>query len=325
MTTVALVNPTTLLGKELRETLERRRDLWTDIRLLSGDQEEIGTLTEVGGAAAIVSQADVDDLAAARLVFFCGSRESSLPLLAELPAAATAIILAPDATVDDGLPLVAGVNLDEALAGAEPGRPLLSPHPGALLLAHLLHPLRPFGVEEAVATLIQPVSMYPEAALDELYSQARRIIALTGQEPARLLPGQLAFNLLPSHLPGAHLTAEVAAILDEPGLTPAVEVVQGAVFHSFTAVLYVRCGEKVEPEDLRQALADHPHNRLADDPELLGPIAAAASEEVIVGAVRREAPRGGRPGGFWIWSVMDNLTRGGALNALAIADRVLGR
>ena len=203
MTTVALVNPTTLLGKELRETLERRRDLWTDIRLLSGDEEEIGTLTEIGGAAAIVSQADVDDLAAARLVFFCGSREASLPLLAELPAAATAIVLAPDATVDDGVPLVAGVNLDDALAGAEPGRPLLSPHPGALLLAHLLHPLRRFGLEEAVATLIQPVSMYGEAALDELYSQARRIIALTGQEPAEVLPGQLAFNLFPSHLPGA--------------------------------------------------------------------------------------------------------------------------
>ena len=142
MTTVALVNPTTLLGKELRENLERRRDLWTDIRLLSGEEEEIGTLTEIGGAAAIVSRADLDDLAAARLVFFCGSRESSLPLLAELLAAATAIVLAADATSEDGVPLVAGVNLDDGLVGAEPGRPLLSPHPGALMLVYLLHPLR---------------------------------------------------------------------------------------------------------------------------------------------------------------------------------------
>ena len=27
-------------------------------------------------------------------------------------------------------------------------------------------------------------------------------------------------------------------------------------------------------------------------------------------------------GGFWLWAVMDNLTRGGALNAIEIAEMV---
>jgi aspartate-semialdehyde dehydrogenase len=324
VTTLALVNPTTLVGKELREALQRRRELWTEIRLVSGADDEVGTLTELGGAAAIVARAEDAELTGARLVFFCGDREATLPLLAALPAGATAILLGADATPDDGLLLVAGVNLD-TLAGAASDRPLLSPHPGAVLLAHLLHPLRRFGVEEAVATLVQPVSMYGEPALDELYAQARRVIALAGQEPAEVLPGQLAFNAFPSHLPGGHVGAEVAAVLGEPALTPAVELFQGSIFHSFTAALYVRCRQEAQPEELREALGDHPFNRLADDAELLGPVDAAASDEVIVGTVRREPPRDGRPAGTWIWAVMDNLTRGGALNALAIAEHVLGR
>lgn len=324
MTTFALVSPTTLVGKELRDVLQRRRELWTDVRLVSGDDDEVGTLTELGGAVAIVARAEDTELAGARLVFFCGGREVTLPLLATLPAGATAILLGADFGPDDGLPLVAGVNLD-TVGGTAPDRPLLSPHPGAVLLAHLLHPLRRFGVEEAVATLIQPVSMYGEPALDELYAQTRRVIALAGQEPAEVLPAQLAFNALPSHLAGAHVGAEVAAVLGEPALTPAVEIVQGSIFHSFTAALYLRCGEAAEPEALREALGDHPFNRLAEDAELLGPVDAAASDDVIVGAVRREPPRDGRTAGFWIWAVMDNLTRGGALNALAIAEHVLGR
>jgi aspartate-semialdehyde dehydrogenase len=320
MTAVVLVNPTTLVGKELREELERRRELWSELRLVSRDDEEVGTLTEIAGAAAMVGRAEAADLDGAGLVFFCGDREASLPLLAAVPAGAVAVVLAADATVDDGLPLVAGINL-EALDGAPPGRPLLSPHPGAILLAHLLHPLREFGLEEAVATLVQPASMYGTPGLDELYAQARRIIAIAGQEPAEVLPGQLAFNLFPSHLPGGHLGAEVAAVLGEGGVEPAVEVVQGAVFHSFAAALYVRCRARPEAEELRQALGEHPWNRLAEDAELLGPVDAAASAEVVVGPVRGEAA--GR--GFWIWGVMDNLTRGGALNALQIAERALGR
>lgn len=320
MTVTVLVNPTSLIGKELREVLEGRRELWTELRLVSGDEEEIGTLTEVAGMAAVVSRADASNLAAADLLFFCGDREASMPLLTEVPAGAIAIVLAADATPADGQPVVAGVNLD-TVEGTAPDRALLSPHPGAVLLAHLLYPLRTFGLEEAVATLIQPVSMYNEAALDELYGQARRVIAIAGREEPVILPGQLAFNVFPSHLPGGHLATEVAAVLGDGGLEPAIGIFQGAIFHSFAAALFVRLRERPEPEEVRQVLGEHRYNRLAEEGDLLGPVDAAASGEVIVGAVRRE----GTGAGYWIWSVMDNLTRGGALNAVQIAERALGR
>ena len=57
-----------------------------------------------------------------------------------------------------------------------------------------------------------------------------------------------------------------------------------------------------------------------DGPEP-GPVDAAAREEVVVGSVRPDA---GAPGGYWIWAVMDNLTRGGALNAVEVAEPSAG-
>ena len=49
------------------------------------------------------------------------------------------------------------------------------------------------------------------------------------------------------------------------------------------------------------------------------PIDAAAQEEVLVGSVRADPDY---PGGYWIWAVLDNLVRGGALNAVEVAELV---
>ena len=50
-------------------------------------------------------------------------------------------------------------------------------------------------------------------------------------------------------------------------------------------------------------------------------IDAAARDEVLIRAVE---PDPAVPGGYRLWAVMDNLTCGGALNAVQIAE-VLGR
>jgi len=54
------------------------------------------------------------------------------------------------------------------------------------------------------------------------------------------------------------------------------------------------------------------------DEDPLGPIDAAATDDVLLGHLRSESP-----GSYWLWSVMDNLTRGGASNAIAIAEALL--
>lgn len=314
MSTVALFHPTNLLGKELRETLVNRGPRWMDIRLLSTREDEIGSLTEVAGAAALVQRYEPDSLEGILLAFFCGPIEHNRPILEKLPPETTAVVLSVDAAASDGVPVVAGVNTEAAGLGPV----LLSPHPAVVLLAHLLHPLRDLAPESAVATLIQPASLRDDPGIEELFEQTRQIVAMTQRRPTPVFGAQLSFNLLPTPSPAAPVAAQLQDVLGgSPPVT--LQILQGGVFHGLSASAHVRLGGNPGLQAVRKALAGHPWLEVADKPRHLGPIDAAASDKVILGTVRKD-----EGGGFWLWAVMDNLTRGGALNAVEIAETVVG-
>jgi aspartate-semialdehyde dehydrogenase len=308
VSTVAIVHPTGLLAKEIRETLERRGAGRPEIRLLSSREDEIGSLTEVAGAAAIVQRFAAEGLERVETAFFCGPIAANRPLLADLPAAVTAVVLSTDATVDDGAAAVAGVSVPRPA----PGRPLLSPHPAVVLLAHLLAPLRAYAPEQAVATLVQPASLADDPGLEELFEQTRRIVAMSGRPPKTVFGAQLAFNLLPAATAAEPVVRQLDAVLAGPPVS--LQLLQGGVFHGLAASLYFRLAAGPSLPAVRKALAQSPYLAVADQPRHLGPIDAAAQDKILLGALRQD-----QAGGFWIWAVMDNLTRGGASNALEIA------
>ncbi|HEX3555401.1 MAG TPA: hypothetical protein VIA62_19435 [Thermoanaerobaculia bacterium] len=313
MTAIAILHPTNLLGKELRETIDARHPDWTDVRLMSTREDEIGTLTEVAGAAALVSRYEPEKLQGVDVAFFCGAIDDDRPILAELPAETLGLLLAFDALPEDGQPVVAGVNDDDARGH----RVLVSPHPAAVLLAHVLHPLRVFSPEEAVATVIQPASVRDQAGLEELFEHTRQIVAMTKRTATPVFGTQLAFNVLPAVAPAEAITAQLQAVLaGPPPLT--MQILQGSVFHAVSASLFVRCASNPSVQALRKALSENPVLEAADKPRLLGPVDAATSDKVIFGSIRKDDT-----GGFWLWAVMDNLTRGGALNAVEVAEAVL--
>lgn len=323
MRSTVLVNPTTLLGKEMRDTLGARRSAWSDVRLLSSREDEIGSLSEIGDAAALVARLEPGSFAGVDVAFFCGAIGDTRPLLAELPDETTAIVLSTGATAADGRPVVAGVNDGANVGGGTERKRLLSPHPAVILLAHLLHPLRGLGIEEAAATVIQPASVHDDAGIEELFEQTRQIVAISPKLPSPIFGSQLTFNVLPVPAASDPLREEIRQVLaNEPPVS--LQLLQGGIFHSLAASLYVRCASgPTGPPDvkaLRKALGGNPHLELVRKPGHLGPIDAAAHDKVLVGTIQQEAEA---PGGFWLWAVMDNLTRGGALNALALAESIL--
>lgn len=320
MITLAILHPTGLLADELRGSLARRRELWREILLLSDLEDEIGTLTDIGGAAAMVTPLEEDSLERADVVFFCGPIANTRPLLERLPPGTMAIVLSPDAEADDGRPLVAGVNLEHTpLDAIRLGAAAISPHPATILLAHLLGGLRDFYPTRASATLLQPSSMHDRTGLDEVLEQSRAILSFAADTPRDVFKAQIAFNAIPSLLPAPPIHTQLAAILGDEAPDIACQIVQTSIFHSFGASLLVELDEDPGEVALREALARSPMHELAVDPELLGPIDAANSAEILIGSVTA-AP--GQPGAYWIWAVMDNLTRGGALNAIAILETI---
>ena len=331
MRRVAILGPTTLLGQEVRGLLERRRHVWDDVALIAASEEEAGAVTELAGAAALVAQADAEALAGADLIFACGPVAHDLPLVRERLArpggqAATAILLSPEATADDGVPVVAGLDPGDGAARARPDQVVVSPHPAAIALAYLLAPLAGAGsgltLEGASATVVLPVSLLDRAGLDDLLDQTRAVVAMTGEKRPSSFERQLAFNLYPSPEGSARLAGLVrrAAGLEPP---LAVEALQGAIFHGVSVSLFVRFAADPGVEAVRRALAGQPRLSLSKASlaasKAPGPVEAAARDEVLVGSVR---PDPDHPGGYWLWAVMDNLTRGGALNAVEVAEEL---
>lgn len=311
MTRIAILHPTTLLGREVREMLEDRPHLASDLRLLSTETDEVGTLTGVGGGAAVILQATPAEVAGVDLLFLCGDPDESRGFLKALPPGATAIVLSPHAPTGTGTLVIPGVNPEAAVRGTV----LQSPHPGAVLLAHLLRPLAGLGIVDVSATILQPASIYDHAGLDDLFYQTRGILAMRGGD-SELFGRQLAFNVLPARTEGARLAAQAAQVLElEAPLS--VQLLQGGVFHGMGVSLHLEISG-ADALEVHEALAESPLVEDAEEPELLGPIDAAAHPAILLGSVSQD-----RPGSIWIWAVMDNLTRGGALNAVEIAEGLL--
>jgi len=310
----AVLHPGGLTAKELRGQLDERPDLVREVRLLTTVEEEVGTLTESGGSAAMVQRFAPEAVEDVDILFLCGPAAESRRVLEAVPGA-RAVILSPDAEVRDAPPYVAGVNLPPHEA-VEPV--VLSPQPGAILLAHVLHPLQQLGLRRAEATLLQPVSVFPGEALDQLFEQARNLLTFQPVGESAHWQRQLAFNLLPTDVAGDALREQVEAVLAD-GAAITAQVLQAGVFHSFAGSLHVTLEPDPGLERIREAYAERPGLRWAEE-EPLGPVDAAAAEDVLIGHVRSDRGRGGS---YWLWAVMDNLTRGGASNAIALAEAVL--
>ncbi len=308
---IAIVNPISLLGQELREGLERHGDLWSEVRLLTTDPEAVGTVTEAAGAAALVEAYETDSLRGVDLVFVCDWSSRLEGLLDDRSTETTVVVVAPEQAPAGGVAVVAGINLDLA----EPGGVLISPHPSVVAVAHLTSPLTSFGLQEAVAHVVQPASMKGQEGLDELFEQTRSILSFAEQIPQEVFGGQQAFNLLPLDLSTQELVSQLHSVLGEEQKL-ALKIVQGGVFHSLSANVFARLAQDPGTDGLQDAFDDYPQTDRVSEPDLLGPITAAAREEILVGSVE---PAPGLPGAYWIWGVMDNLTRGGATNALEIA------
>jgi aspartate-semialdehyde dehydrogenase len=313
MTRIAILQPTTLLGQELRETLERRTSLWDQIELLSRREEEVGTLAELVGTPTFVRRAEPGSLDGIDLAFFCDTIGLNAPLLQTLPESTTAIVLSLDEE-GVGLPVAGRLNAPRVRRGMT----LVSPHPAAVALSQLLGPLCDLGLEQAIATVLLPASVCERAGLDEVFEQTRKIVTFTQPIPDAVFGRQMAFNLLPGP-PASVPLRQLRELLPIP-VEVELQLVRAGVFHSLAISLFCRFGSDPGSQRLQRAFATAEHVRFADSPATLGPIDAAAEEGILLGSLVADAAR---PASYWLWAVMDNLTRGGALNALEIAERVL--
>lgn len=309
---VALLEPNSLVGKELRELIEARGERRYELELLTVAVDELGTLTELEDEAALVAGLTEETARSADVVVLCGSAAEQHRALAMLPEDGPVVVVAAtDLEHPAGDPWVAGLESPER----RHGKVVVSPHPAGIALGHLLAPLRRLGLEGAVATVLLPASSFGSAGLDELFAQARSLLNFEADKPSAVFGYQLAFNLLPGPAGEALRRQVVDLVAGEPSL--AVQLLQSPVFHGLALSLLVELDEDVDETELLRALTASPFVDAFEPAQGLGPIDSTQREEILLGRIRADSAR---PGSYWLWAVMDNLRRGGASNVLALLD-----
>lgn len=329
---VVLIGTDSLRGKEMKSVLERAGFLSRDVKMFDPDvEEEFSKLTEFAGEARAIRHLDEDSLSNADIVFLAASKKiNRIYGFKAKDQHFRAIDLSEAFNRNKAVPLiVAGVN-DKTVLKEDPAL-VANPHPVSIFLSHALHILcEQASVRKAVAFVLQPVSAYEEAGINELASQS---IAMLGSEilEKKVFPEQVAFNLLsPVGTPDKNgfsriekqTLAEIRRILNNKKLPLTLSMIQVPVFHTYAVMMYVELEEKFTAEKLLRIYAGSPYFQLFSR-EMSNPVSSvsvAGKDRIHIGPVKKD-PAG--TNGYWIWLVADNLTRGSALNALEIAQEML--
>jgi len=313
---VALVDSTTLLGRDVRAVLSERSFPSSKILLFHTAGEE-GLVTGEDDGAAFVAPLTPDALESADVAFLCGD------------AAGTSRFLA--SRVDDGCLAIdlSGVRSGGVFArpqGGPGGAPLpegnlfLTFEPVALVLAETLAVVESVApVAGLTAAIDRPASELGSGALDELFRQA---IALARFEspPKEILGTQLAFN---AHFPSdsrdfeARVAEDLVRLAGRPlplGLLSA----RSGVFHGHLLRVEFRTESAAPSEEaVREAFRRNDGFEETDAESLSGPVEAAGRDETLLLQVATSG-RSVRLG-----LAADHLRRAGAIMAVKLAEQAI--
>jgi len=328
---VGVAGVTGAVGLEMLAVLEQRSFPTALVRAMASGQGS-GRTVRFAGADLPVEKLTAEALAELDIVLFATGAEVSREFA---PAAARAGAVAIDNSkafrMDPAVPLV----VPEVNPGAVRGHAGIIANPNCSTIQMVL-PLRPIHeagtLTRVVVATYQSVSGTGLAAMRELSEQSSAV--LSGAPVARAVyPKQIGFNCIPhiddfdacgDALEETKMVLETRKIMGLPDLPVAATCVRVPVFRSHALALNVETERDVTPDDARALLRRAPGVRVVDDPAAAAyptQVDAAATDEVWVGRVRRDPSV---PHGLWMWVVADNLRKGAALNAVQIAELLIG-
>ena len=305
MTRFGVVGATGVVGTVTLELLaERGHD---DVRLFASSRSA-GRELSYRGRDVLVEEATPEVLAAAELdlCFFSVGTGPSSELVPPTAEAGTTCIDKSDAfRLTDGIPLVvAGVN-DDAV---DDGRIVANPNCSAIQLCCVLKPLHDAArLRRVRLATYQSMSGAGDAGIE-------RLRQVEPMEADLAMDWPLVGEEFDEEL---KLREETRKILELPELPLQAACIRVPVLVGHAQSIWVETEEPLTPEQARSILSGAPHVAFED---FATPAGAAGRDEVLVGRIREDSTGPG----LALWAVNDNLRKGAALNAVQIAELVLG-
>jgi aspartate-semialdehyde dehydrogenase len=187
-------------------------------------------------------------------------------------------------------------------------------------------------IKRVVVTTFQSVSGTGKKAMEELGSQTADLLNFR-QAETHVYPHQIAFNCIPhidAFLDNGYtkeemkMANETKKIMGDDSIRVTATAVRVPVFRCHSESLNIETEKKITANEVRALLSAAPGLVVYDAPEKnIYPLAidVADKDETFVGRIREDETI---DNGINMWIVADNLRKGAALNAVQIAEKLIG-
>jgi len=331
---VAIAGATGAVGVELMACLEQRKFPLSELRLLASARSA-GKTMKFRGADVAVQELTDDSLKGVDIALFsAGGAQSKRFAPAAVRAGAVVVDNSSAFRMDPNTPLV--VPEINAGAMAKHNGIIANPNCVAIVAATPLWPLhQKRRIKRIVMSTYQAASGAGAAAMEELSESTRAYLEGRPFQP-KVLPHPYAFNVFSHNTrvdpetgyneEETKVMQECRKIFGEPNLRVTATCVRVPVLRAHCIALNIEFEAPLSAAEARSILADAPGVRVVDDLDknyFPMPVDASGKDEVLVGRIRKDVsdPTGAS---LSLFVAGDQLRKGAALNAVQIAERLLG-
>jgi len=330
---IAIAGATGAVGQEMIEILEERQFPVNKLRLLASERS-VGKELVFKDKKIKIEKLDENSFNDIDIALFSAGASRSREF-ASIAAQAGAVVVDNSSAfrMDEEVPLVIPEINPHAVAGYKNKGIVANPNCTTAVTVMALKPLHDLGnIKRVIASSYQAVSGAGAQAIEELRNQT---LAWANSEEihAETFPHQIAFNLLPqidSFTDNGYtkeemkLHNETRKILETNEIALTATTVRVPVFRAHSVSVNIETEKKISVNEAKEALNNFPGVRVVDEPAELKypmPIDVAGTDDCIVGRIREDYTV---PNGLSFWVVGDQLRKGAALNAVQIAELLIG-
>ena len=330
---VAIAVATGAVGQEMMEILKERNFPLGELRLLASERSA-GKELEFDGSKIEIQELNEKSFNNIDIALFSAGSSRSKEFAAAAASAGAIVVDNSSAfRMDEDVPLVIPEINPKAVAGYKNKGIVANPNCTTAVTVMALKPLHDLGtIKRVIASSYQAVSGAGAQAIEELKNQT---LAWANSEEIKpdAFPYQIAFNLLPqidSFVDNGYtkeemkLHNETRKILEDSDMALTATTVRVPVFRAHSVAVNIETEKKITVEEAKQALSSFPGVSVVDEPGELKypmPIDVAGKDDCIVGRIREDYTI---ENGLSFWVVGDQLRKGAALNAVQIAELLIG-
>jgi len=329
---VAIVGATGAVGNCFLRILEERNFPVGRIRLLASERS-VSKKLRFKGRLTPVEVLQNDSFDGIDIVLSSAGAARSIEFL---PCAVKAGAVCVDNTsafrMDPGVPLVVP-EVNSQKIRTHKGI-IANPNCSTIQMVVALWPIHKVArIRRIVVSTYQSVSGAGQKKIQELFEQSKDFLSKKKVVPKEF-PFQIAFNLIPQidvFLDNGYtkeemkMVNETRKIMGDDSIAVNATCIRVPVFFAHSESVSIETERAITPSEVRRILKTAPGVVVVDDPSRQRypmPIDAEGRDEVFVGRIRRDESV---KNGISMWVVADNIRKGAALNAIQIAERLIGK